>query len=100
MKVREDETGYELEVYGIYWINGKRYHYVFSAPLNYGLIVLNQDKCTLIDVSIDNFEIRCSGDGGDILIHKAASKDNLLDDVVEHMPEAVAEFKRRLVEYE
>ena len=99
MRVREDETGDELEVYGIYWVYGVKYFYVIFNNGYCGLGPLKQEKCDIIDRSIDNFILVEAGDSTDILLHKAAFEDGLLDDLIEHMPDAVAEFKRRLAEY-
>jgi hypothetical protein len=99
MRVREYETSNELDVYGIYWADGVRYFLVIDFPDECGLCALNNSKCDIIDASIDNFVFTKASDGTDFFLHKAAFESDLVDDLIEHIPEAVAEFERRLAEY-
>ena len=100
MRVREDATGNELAVYGIYWSDDSRYFLVIDMPDEWGLCALKNSKCEIIDPSINNFVWTDSNAGKDFFLHRAAFEANLIDDLIEHMPEAMAEFKRRLAEYE
>jgi hypothetical protein len=99
MKVREDSSGDEYEVYGIYWRDRIKYFYVQFNDGYCGLGPLTQNECDVIDPSIDNFILVDNVDVKDFFLHKAAFEGGLLDDLIEHIPEAVEEFERRLAEY-
>lgn len=99
MKVREESSGVEYEVYGIYWVDRVKYFLVQFNDGFCGLRPLTHPKCEIIDPSIDNFIWTDSDAGKDFFLHKAALEGDLIDDLIEHMPEAVAEFERRLAEY-
>jgi hypothetical protein len=100
MRVREHETGNELEVFGIYWADGSRYFLVIDMPDQWGFCALKNSKCNIIDPTINNFVLTETDGGKDFFLHKAAFEGNLIDDLIEHMPEAVAEFERRLATYD
>ena len=100
MRVKEDETGDEYEVYGIYWVDRVKYFYVQFNDGYCGLGPLKQNECDIIENSIHNFVLTETGSGRDFFLHKAAFEGNLIDDLIEHMPEAVAEFERRLATYD
>jgi hypothetical protein len=99
MRLRESSTGDEYEVYGIYWVEHVKYFLVQFNNGYCGLGPLKYNECDIIDPSIDNFILVDNVDVTDFFLHKAAYEGGLLDDLIEHIPEAVTEFERRLVEY-
>jgi hypothetical protein len=99
MKLKEDSTGEEYEVYGIYWVDREKYFLVQFNDGYCGLGPLKYNECDITDASIHNFVLTEQSNGSDFFLHKAAFEGGLLDDLIEHMPEAVAEFERRLAAY-
>lgn len=57
---------------------------------------MNESKCDVIDPSVDGFILTKSESGSDMLIHWATAKNALLDRMIDHDPEAMEEFERRL----
>ncbi|MDR6633752.1 hypothetical protein J2X72_002552 [Phyllobacterium sp. 1468] len=105
MMLREFDQEQPLEVYAFYWANnpalkrhGQRMHLVVLYQGHDGLGVVAEDECEIVDPSVDGFVLRRSGSGGDIFVHWAADKDDLLDRLIDHDPGAMAEFQRRLRE--
>lgn len=97
MKIMEKD-GFErvVEVYAIYWFDEVRHHLVIPYKEFGGLMVVTEENCDVIDPSIDGFVLIKSGSGRDMFIHWATEKDALLDRMIDHDPEAMEEFERRL----
>ena len=100
MIIREKDRENSVEVYAIYWDNGVRIYSVIPYEGYEGLISISEEESIVIDDSINNFIIRKSDYGNDIMIHKAAQQDGLIYKLIDHDAEAMIEFKRRLAEYE
>lgn len=98
IKIQELGRNFSVEVYAIYWVNGVRYQLIVPYSDYIGLITVNESKCEVTDPSVDGFILTKSGNGGDMLVHWAAEKDALLDRMIDHDPEAMEEFERRLKE--
>ena len=95
----EDPLKRVLEVYAIYWVNGMRSHLVIPYEDYYGLLIVRENKCQVVDPSINGFILRKSNHDRDMLIHWAAEKDALLDRLTDPPDaEAVAELHRRIRE--
>ncbi|WP_241084907.1 hypothetical protein [Candidatus Vondammii sp. HM_W22] len=93
------EKGYEtpVEVYGIYWIDGERIYWVIPYEGHEGFVTLSEKDSEVVDPEIkDVFILRKNDADEDLFLHWAADKDNLIYDLVDHDPEAMKEFKRRL----
>lgn len=100
MKIKTHDQDYELEVYCLYWSNNIR-HYLATVDLEReGLDVYTENNSTLLESSIDNFVLRKNSGGGDLLLHKAASEGDLLDDLIEHDQDATNIFLERLKDYQ
>lgn len=95
MKIKENSRDLSVDVIAIYWVNGIRHVLVIPYDGYEGLIVVTEEKCEVVDYNIDGFILRM-GTLGDILVHALASKDDLLDDMINHKPGANEEFLRRL----
>lgn len=88
-----------VEVYAIYWMDGLRHHLIIPYDGYNGFTVVTENNCDVVDKSINGFILRKSGNGGDILVHWAAEKDDLLDRLIDPPDaEAIAELKRRIKE--
>lgn len=98
MKIREKSREYSVEVYGLYWVDGVRYHLIIPYNGYNGLIVVNDNKCEVTDSSIDNFIIKKGDYGRDILVNSVLERSGLIYRLVDHDPEAMIEFKRLLEE--
>lgn len=101
MKIIDKDDGLErvLEVYAIYWVDGMRSHLVIPYEGYEGLLVVRENKCDVVDASIDGFVLRKSSGEQDILVHWAAEKEDLLDRLIDPPDaEAVAELLRRVRE--
>ena len=96
MKIKELTRNYAVEVYAIYWLDNVRYHLIIPYMGYGGLITVNESKCEVLDPSVDGFILTKSGSGSDMFIHWATEKDALLDRMIDHDPQAMEEFERRL----
>lgn len=86
-----------VEVYGVYWIDRERIYWVIPYEGYEGFITLSEKESTVIDPKFkDDFVLRKNDAGEDLLLHWAADKNDLIYDLIEHDPEAMKEFKRRL----
>lgn len=99
MRVREHTRNFDVEVYGIFWVNGKRNYYAILYPGYEGVTTLTGSECEVTDSKIDHFVLYRRYSGDDMLIHEAAFGNALLDKLIDHQPEAMAEFLRRLEAY-
>lgn len=102
MKIRDirnkDKPSYaqELEVYGVYWNDSVRVYFVIPAENYDGFLAINEKDSQLVDPILNGFVLRKDDMGTDMFLHWAADKDDLIYDLIEHDPEAMKEFKRRL----
>lgn len=99
MLIKEKGQNTLVEVYGLYWVDNVRYHYVIPYDGHEGFISLRSDELEIIEFDINNFVLFVSEHGGEVLIHKLAADDNLVYDLIDHNADAMTEFKRRLTEY-
>lgn len=91
--------GQEIEVYGIYWSEGKRLYFVIPYEGYEGFLAIDEKESEIVDPTLkDTFVLRKDDAGGDLFLHWAADKDNLIYDLIEHDPAAMTEFKKRLSE--
>ena len=98
MKIRLKNSSEVHEVYGVYWIDGCRYYLYIPYEEYTGVSTLKEEECDLIDPElIQPFVLRKNDYGGDFLLHQAAHEGDLIKDLIEHDPDAMAEFKRRLL---
>ena len=96
---KDDVLERVLEVYAIYWVDGMRSHLVIPYEGYQGFFVVRENKCDVVDASIDGFVLRKSSVEQDILVHWAAEKEDLLDRLIDPpAPEAVAELHHRIAE--
>lgn len=95
MIVKEIGREHPVPVYGVYWVGGERYYWVIPYVGYGGLMSLRDRDVTVIDSSLSNDFILCKdGAGDDMILHWAA--EDLICDLVERDPIAMAEFLRRL----
>ena len=86
-------------VYAIYWVDGMRSHLVIPYEGYDGLLIVRENKCEVVDPTINGFILRKSSSDDDILVHWAAEKDDLLDKLIDGAgPEDIAELHRRIRE--
>ena len=97
MLVKANDRDKPVEVYGIYWVNNERIYWVIPYAGYEGFATLSECESTIIDPHIDEvFVMRKNDANKDLLLHWAADKNDLIYDLIEHDPEAMKEFKRRL----
>jgi len=97
--VENDGFNRVVEVYAIYWASGKRYHLVIPYDGYLGLTAVPEDKCEVVDSTINGFVLKKGDYGDDILVHWAVEKDGLVYRLIDPPDAAaVAELKRRLRE--
>ncbi|MES9962701.1 MAG: hypothetical protein ABW116_04125 [Candidatus Sedimenticola sp. 20ELBAFRAG] len=101
MRIKENNRDVDVEVYGIYWAEyqGKlqRFHFVIPYQGYEGLNAVPEVECEVTDAAISSqFRIVKNSRGNDLIIHETLLEDNLLDELIEHDPEAMKEFQRRL----
>lgn len=88
-----------LDVYGIYWHKGIRYYFVIPNEGHEGFIAMTELDTELVDNNLEEtFVLRKDDYGQDMFLHWAADRDNLIHDLIDHAPNAVNEFKRRILE--
>ncbi|SIR15874.1 hypothetical protein SAMN05880561_1165 [Rhizobium sp. RU33A] len=88
-----------LEVYAMYWVDGMRSHLVIPYEDYHGLLIVRENKCEIVDPSINGFIIKKNDANRDLLIHWAAEKDGLIYKLIDPPDaEAVAELHRRIRE--
>lgn len=85
MKIKEND-GTLIDVYAIYWINGKTYFY--GLIKGYGLSVFNSDKVEIIDPTISGDFIFFE----DGIFFKPLIAGRILDDLVEGDPKTYRRF--------
>jgi hypothetical protein len=100
MKIRTRDQGNDVEVYAVYWYDNLRHYLVIPYTGYEGFDAYTENNSDLLDPSIDNFVVRKNSDGQDMLLHKAASQDDLLDELIEHDQDAMKTFLERLREYQ
>lgn len=99
MLIKENNRENIIEVYGVYWIKTERIYWVIPYDGYEGFITLSEKETTVIDSSFkDTFVLRKNDAGEDLFLHWAADKGDLIYDLIEHDPEAMKEFKRRIAE--
>jgi hypothetical protein len=92
MKVLDKVSGQLFEVYGIYWHEGKTYFYCFPKN-SLGISSYGQDEVDVVDKVVGaDFEYHLGSDGIPGLIHKHLLRDQLLDALLEHDPDAFRKF--------
>ena len=98
MKIRENGGLNRVwDVYAFYWVNGIRYHLVNPYREYQGLIVVPENKCTIVISSIDGFVLRKNDRDQDMLVHWSVSDYDLLDRLIDPPDEeAMLELERRL----
>jgi hypothetical protein len=95
----EDPLKRIVEVYAIYWVDGMRSHLVIPYEGYNGLIIVRENKCEVVDPSINGFILKKGDYGRDILIHWAAEKDGLIYSLADGAaPDEIAELHRRIRE--
>ena len=95
-----------VEVYAVYWVvnpdlksHGQRIHLVIPYEGYDSFMAVPEGSSEIVDPTINDFVLRKSKDGWDMLVHWAAEKDDLLDRLIDgRNPEATAELHRRIRE--
>ena len=59
-------------------------------------IVVNKKDVQFVDWSLLSFVLRKNDMDKNMFLHWVADKDDLIYDLIEHNPESMTEFKRRL----
>ena len=98
MKIKLKKTNFVTFVYALYWHNKIRYCLIIPNLGHEGLVTAIEEEYDVVDPSIDDFCIRKSSVDGDILVHRVAEKDDLLDKLIDHDRAAMIELQRRLRE--
>lgn len=101
MRIKERDSNYDVEVYGMYWANyrGKteRFHLVIPYEGYEGLITVPESECVVTDPVLSADFILTKGDSqNDVFIHRAAFDDRLIDKLIDHDADAMKIFLERL----
>ena len=92
MKIKSKVSGMIFTVYGIYWHANKPYFYAF-AKNSTGLSSYEEKDVEIIDYSIGcDFEYLPSDGYIAGIFHKYLLADALMDDLLEHDPNAYKKF--------
>lgn len=90
----------ERDVYAVYWAEhlgiNERYYLFIPYDGCEGVGAIKNSECEVVDVSVDDFVLISNDNGSDMLVHKEAYRDSLLDRLIEHEPDAMKEFILRL----
>lgn len=96
MRIRQNHSKIDVEVYGLYWAEyqGKlqRFHMVIPEDGYPGFISVPECECELVDPGVINFMIVKDARGQDALIHPVLGQEGLLDRIIDHDSDAVEEF--------
>ncbi|WP_048441816.1 hypothetical protein [Caenimonas sp. SL110] len=93
MKIREKISNLTFDVYGIYWHADKAYFYCFPRKST-GLSSYSEEEVEVFDARIDDdFVFVTMAQGASGILHRHLVADALLDQLLEHDPEAYAKFK-------
>lgn len=103
MKIKETKNSEPVNVYGFYWgqYNGKfeRMYLVIPEPEYPGFIAKAESECELVDNTIDNFCLIKTGvHNEDMIVHQILSDTGLLYRLIDHDPDAMADFISRLAD--
>jgi len=94
MKIDTKDNEKDCEVISYYDVDGVM-HYLYIPSRNYeGALCVTEDECTIIDDDRGNYIEVIGSRGLPLFIHESAL--DIHDDIVDHQPEAVAEFWRRV----
>ncbi|WP_240795655.1 hypothetical protein [Pseudomonas jessenii] len=95
MMVREIGREEPVQVFGIYWIESQRFYWIIPYDGYGGLMALSDREVNVVDASLSSDLILCKdGEGGDMILHWAA--EDLIEELVERDPQAMAEFLERM----
>lgn len=100
MKIKEFGRNKDVAVLAMYWAEyrGKNQRLYMVVPYaGYeGLITVSEDECELTDPSIDGYRLtKAYSNGavmGDLIVLAVIQDHGLLDRMIDHEPEAIAEF--------
>ncbi|WFF41184.1 hypothetical protein EVC62_06530 [Salinicola endophyticus] len=96
MRIIQSDSGFSVEVYGIYWAEYQgrlqRFHLVIPEEGYLGFISVPESDCELVDSEFSNFLLIKDSRGKDALVHTVLRKEGLLDRIIDHDPDAVEEF--------
>ncbi len=99
MKVRELSVMSESEVLAVYWAEyrGKmeRMYLVIAREWDDGATALAESECEVTDSSLDGFSLIKNESQFDMLVLRTVVKDNLLDRMIDHSSDAMAEYRKR-----
>lgn len=88
--------GEPLNVYTVYWVNGKRYF--LASPKNHkGLIAYSEENVEIVNnhLSEDMILTKSSG-GAEMILHSSLEQDNFIEKLLDDGQGNYAEFVRRL----
>lgn len=92
MKIRDKKSGDFCTVYGIYWFEEKCYFCCFSSK-GVGLSSYSQSEVEVIDRLLGaDFEFKKIKNGMCGVFHHLLLKDNIMEDLFEHDPQAYNKF--------
>jgi len=96
MKIKPHDENHIVDVYAVYWAKkegiNQRFYLIIPYKGYEGFNACSELESDLIDPSLSDFILKKDDYGGDLLIHYAAHKDNLIYDLIDHDPEAMAKF--------
>jgi len=92
MNIKEKVSGGVFTVYGIYWHNNKTYFYAFPKN-SMGISSFGEEEVEIIDRAIgSDFEYLPTDGYIAGIFHKYLLAEALMDDLLEHDPDAYKKF--------
>ena len=92
MKIKPHDENHIVDVYAVYWYDNVRHYLIIPYKGYNGFNACLESKSDVIDTSLNDFVIVKNSKGNDLLIHRIIYDNNLLDDLIDHDPEAMAKF--------
>jgi hypothetical protein len=88
--------GESLNVYVIYWVNGKRYF--LASPKNHkGFIVYSEQNVEIVDYHLgENMVLTKSSGGTEMILHSSLEKDGFVEKLLDDGQGNYDEFVNRL----
>ena len=92
MRIREKRYGHNFEVFAIYWAQEQKYYLAFPRRST-GLSAFLDSEVEVTDASLDADFIPCTfANGMRGFAHRHLMQDDLLDNLLEHDPDAYLHF--------
>lgn len=100
MNIRELSRDNEVSVLAMYWAEyqGRMQKLFLVIPYDgyEGVTAVSESECEITNSSLDGFKLVKGASQKDMLVREIVLEDNLLDQMIEHNPVAMAKFREKV----